>query len=63
METVKIKLTIDVPKNNCEECQFRRYHSEEVGYQSYNDWYTCSLFQCKLDDNKRCIACKSLEAD
>lgn len=28
METVKIKLTIDVPKNNCEGCQFRRYHSE-----------------------------------
>ena len=63
METVKIKLTIDVPKNNCEECQFKSHHWEEISRQSYDDWYTCSLFQCKLDDNKRCIACKSLEAD
>ena len=37
METVKIKLTIDVPKDSCEGCKFRSYHSEEVGYQNYND--------------------------
>lgn len=63
METVKIKLTIDVPKDNCNGCQFLKYHNEEVSYQSDNEWYTCSLFNCNIDDNKRCIACKSLEVD
>lgn len=63
MEIVKIKLTIDVPKDNCKGCRFRKYHSEEVGYQSYNDWYSCALFNCNINDSERCIACKSLEVD
>lgn len=59
----KIKVIIDVPNETCEGCQFYSYHCREVSYYADEEWYTCKLFDCKINDAQRCIACKSLEIE
>lgn len=58
----KIKVIIDVPNETCEGCQFYSSHYIENHY-SHEEWYTCKLFNCKINKAQRCIACKSLEVE
>lgn len=58
----KIKVIIDVPNETCKGCQFYSSHYTENHY-SHEEWYTCKLFDCKINDAQRCIACKSLEVE
>ena len=52
---------MDVSNESCEGCQYYGYHCREVSYYTDEEWYTCKLFNCKIDDAQRWIACKSLE--
>lgn len=59
----KIKVIIEVPKDNCKECQYLYSRYIETSYHCGYDKYTCDIFKCEIKDGKRCVACKSLEVE
>ena len=54
-------IKIEIPDGDtCHGCKFKKYHSYEYAYQEYDDYYTCEIFECRLNGKTKCYACKTI---
>lgn len=54
-------ITIPVPDGGtCKGCEYKSHSYYEHGYQSYEEYDYCNVFQCKIKGMTKCVACKVL---
>lgn len=60
---MKILLKLTVPENNCTGCPFLQRKVKEGEDRHDYETNKCRVFDCKITNYQRCIACKSCEVD
>ena len=54
-------ITIPVPDGDtCQGCDYKSHSSFEHSYQSYTEYDTCMIFHCKIENQRKCVACRML---
>lgn len=64
----KIRITVNVPDNDCKKCPYYGYSYRETSYFTSTEEYYCKLFgnvDLKKKDGtyQRCVACQSCEVE
>lgn len=60
---MKIKIKVEVPDKGCEGCCYFSHTYREPCYGVYEEIYRCELFNCIIDNNKKCIGCTTCSVE
>ena len=51
-------ITVYVPDNGCNGCDFLSCSYYESYYKNYQEKYYCTILKCDIEKKQKCMACK-----